>query len=313
MQGESDVGGVGDRDCSELGLLKHHEVPVWMQHAGILTGYRQPQKTLRACATTIFSLHNESINIWTHLLAAAWMLWVFFDIAWTKLHRSDIVVEFAMGAMILSAACAYLGSVAFHTFGCHNEDTYEKVHLIDQKGVLAHIITSNSGAVSVLLQKFPLCRAVVLVLSVVSYLVGRHLTKMYITRKEASKRNYLFSLYMFGTPAVLLILVGIVDVQLLVQFLQLLAPVSVINICAFTFFFSKWPESKFPGKFDFLFHSHAFWHTLIPISFTVWSYGLTSMHRSLVQNPSMLLERGATRVPSSAYLLYSVALMASFM
>jgi len=115
MQGESDVGGVGDRDCSELGLLKHHEVPVWMQHAGILTGYRQPQKTLRACATTIFSLHNESINIWTHLLAAAWMLWVFFDIAWTKLHRSDIVVEFAMGAMILSAACAYLGSVAFHT------------------------------------------------------------------------------------------------------------------------------------------------------------------------------------------------------
>mmetsp|Transcript_57902 Transcript_57902/g.125739 ORF Transcript_57902/g.125739 Transcript_57902/m.125739 type:complete len:283 (-) Transcript_57902:278-1126(-) len=59
-------------------LLSAKEAPTHAVRPFILSGYRQMPKQEVALATVmgegLFSLHNETLNIWTHLLAAVWSL-----------------------------------------------------------------------------------------------------------------------------------------------------------------------------------------------------------------------------------------------
>lgn len=44
-------------------------LPVWLQDNDFLThGHRPPLPSFRACFRSIFRIHTETANIWTHLL-----------------------------------------------------------------------------------------------------------------------------------------------------------------------------------------------------------------------------------------------------
>ena len=48
------------------------DIPVWMRdNHYIQTGYRPQSNSYKKSAYSITYLHNESVNIWTHLLGAA--------------------------------------------------------------------------------------------------------------------------------------------------------------------------------------------------------------------------------------------------
>ena len=47
------------------------EMALWMKQDGLIrNGYRPQLHTYEACASSLFWLHNESVNIWVHLLPA---------------------------------------------------------------------------------------------------------------------------------------------------------------------------------------------------------------------------------------------------
>ena len=58
-----------DTNCN---LLTYNEIPAWYQdNEFILTGYRPVSKCYNRSAQSIFSCHNETFNIWSHLLFTA--------------------------------------------------------------------------------------------------------------------------------------------------------------------------------------------------------------------------------------------------
>lgn len=47
--------------------LATHGLPHWLRDNDyIVKGYRPPLPSIRACFNSIFRLHNETVNIWTH-------------------------------------------------------------------------------------------------------------------------------------------------------------------------------------------------------------------------------------------------------
>ena len=53
----------------------------------------------------------------------------------------------------------------------------------------------------------------------------------------------------------------------------------------FTFYASKWPESSWPGCFDYFLHSHQIWHMCVVAAVYIW-------YRACVASSRLLDERG---------------------
>jgi len=76
-------------------LLDIHNLPLWMQkEAHILRGYRPELKSLRQCYHSLWYIHNETVNIWSHLLTGTAFL-AFF--VWTLLPELHGGYTFSAG------------------------------------------------------------------------------------------------------------------------------------------------------------------------------------------------------------------------
>lgn len=53
-------------------LRKWDEIPAWQRdNEYILSGYREPTASFARCFQSLARLHNETVNIYTHLIGAA--------------------------------------------------------------------------------------------------------------------------------------------------------------------------------------------------------------------------------------------------
>lgn len=50
-------------------VVHHHKLPDWLKDNEYLkTGHRLPLNSFQACFKSVFRIHTETGNIWTHLL-----------------------------------------------------------------------------------------------------------------------------------------------------------------------------------------------------------------------------------------------------
>ncbi|KAG0048050.1 hypothetical protein BGZ83_006938 [Gryganskiella cystojenkinii] len=137
---------------SNLGrLCSWAELPPWMKdNPAILTGYRRPTFSYRHALISLGYLHNESVNIWSHLLGAVAFLIVapisYFKIigvldtiAWT-----DVAVFYAF---MLGAIICLSMSASFHTFCCHSEVVSSQWNRCDYVGIVFLIVGSFYPAI----------------------------------------------------------------------------------------------------------------------------------------------------------------------
>lgn len=100
--------------------FKH--LPKWLQDNDYLhKGHRPPLPSFGACFKSVFRIHTETGNIWTHLLGCI----MFIGVAVYFLTRPSFEIQF-QEKLIFSAffagAIVCLGcSFAFHTLSCHSE------------------------------------------------------------------------------------------------------------------------------------------------------------------------------------------------
>ena len=103
--------------------------------------YRAPQK-LSQCLRSVLSLHNETLNIWTHLLGFltffSLLLWDWWSppskVTWQDLAVILTIITCYQLCMILSAI--------FHTFTAHSQEASEFCLLMDLAGIGASITAS---------------------------------------------------------------------------------------------------------------------------------------------------------------------------
>ncbi len=132
-------------------ILHYDQLPEWMKvDPYIKHGYRRPLNSFRDCYHSLFYLHNESINIWSHLVPA------FFYIAFSlglcfQTFLSGIEVSTADGAFfqvyILCTAGCLLLSAIYHCTNSHSEQHISRYLLkVDYFGILLSIIGTNVSA-----------------------------------------------------------------------------------------------------------------------------------------------------------------------
>ncbi|KAI4132712.1 MAG: hypothetical protein LQ338_000541 [Usnochroma carphineum] len=107
-------------------LLTYTSLPAWHQdNAYILSHYRPaPANSLAKCLQSLLYLHNESVNIHSHLLGC--FVFLFVGIALyvlegrgdEQVRRSDVAV---FGCFFAGVVACLGMSAAYHCVGCHSE------------------------------------------------------------------------------------------------------------------------------------------------------------------------------------------------
>ena len=142
----------------------HPDTPEYAKYTYIEQGYRVGY-TLYECLLSLFTFHNESLNIWTHLLALiAWIaLFAFYasdyihtltttplpssstssssssssyvnDMGLYGLNGTD--TDFLLLTMYMFVGgCVYFFSVVYHTFGCLDQPCHDCLLKFDLMGI----------------------------------------------------------------------------------------------------------------------------------------------------------------------------------
>lgn len=116
----------------------------------ILTGYRPPALSYLECVKSLVYVHNESGNIYSHLLGAL----VYISLGLHTLYQLAPLAHTAEWTDYLVMICFFAGAVgcltcsaAFHLFSCHSEGVCKAWNRCDHLGIVILIVGSYYPAV----------------------------------------------------------------------------------------------------------------------------------------------------------------------
>lgn len=261
-------------------------VPSLFREPYILSGYRPPLQDWRCYLLSLFQRHNESINVWTHLLAipAILLCW------WVKAGDLGYTLDAAslpLAVFLVSSLTYMILSAAAHLLQSHSESSHYFFFFLDYVGVAA-------------------------------YQYGCSLGHYFYSSEPAWKQSYLGLLFLPGAaffawlscasccfakfryrrpypwqrkiwqliPTSLAYLLDISPVAHRLATVPWLGepslPFHALQIASFLlaaiFFSCPIPERFFPGKCDFLGHGHQIFHlflslcTLFQLEALFWDY-----------------------------------------
>ncbi|KAK6618592.1 hypothetical protein RUM43_012983 [Polyplax serrata] len=124
-------------------VVSYKTLPQWLQDNDYLySGHRPPLPSYYACFKSIFRLHTETGNIWTHLLGCV----AFIGIATYTLMRPSVELKLqeklVFGAFFVGAIVCLGFSFAYHTLYCHSECVSKLFSKLDYCGIAILIMGS---------------------------------------------------------------------------------------------------------------------------------------------------------------------------
>ncbi|KAK3921331.1 Adiponectin receptor protein [Frankliniella fusca] len=276
-----------------------HHLPKWLQDNDFLkTGHRPPLNSFRACFSSIFRVHTETGNIWTHLLGCV----MFIGIAAYFLSTPAMELppwDKAVFGVFFAGAIICLGlSFAYHTVHCHSELVGKLFSKLDYCGIAMLIIGSF---VPWLYYSF-YCHfsAKVIYLSVVIVLgISSIVVSMWDRFGEPKYRPVRAGVFMgFGLSGVVPAFHYAISEGLFKALSQAslgwLILMGCLYILGAMFYALRVPERFFPGKCDIWFQSHQIFHVLVIAAAFVHYHGISemAMYRMTIgecaaQNPAM--------------------------
>jgi hypothetical protein len=101
-------------------LLDFHELPSFLKHNKyILTKYRRAC-SYAECWASIFKIHNETINVWSHLLGTLWLLYLGMVMFYSFSRKAQLGDYMIFGWFFVCAIKCFINSALYHIFQCHS-------------------------------------------------------------------------------------------------------------------------------------------------------------------------------------------------
>lgn len=124
------------------GLLRLQEMPSWAQdNPYILTQYRAISNSYYACLASLTYLHNQTVNIYSHLLffipvalliiRSALVFYGEVD-SMTNPKKEDLLV---FSLFFAGAVACMVNSAAYHTLMSHSQALAERTKQLDYTGI----------------------------------------------------------------------------------------------------------------------------------------------------------------------------------
>ena len=127
-------------------LLKWDEIEPWQQDNDyILSHYRAASYSYKASIASLAYLHNESVNIFTHLLGALALIALtvaFLTAFLSKQHEATLADAVVVGIFLTTAIGCLSTSTIFHTMIDHSRRVWQVTNFADFMGILALITGS---------------------------------------------------------------------------------------------------------------------------------------------------------------------------
>ncbi|KAK1962084.1 hemolysin III family channel protein [Colletotrichum sublineola] len=278
---ESTVVGL-EKKVEEALLILWDDLPAWRRdNAFILTGYRPDSNSYLGSLRSLGYLHNESVNIWSHLLGA-----VAFLVAGAVLYA--VVApryDTASPADVLVFACFFAGAVAclgmsatYHAICNHSPEVAKWGNKLDYSGIVFLIVGSYVPALYYGfychpdLMKFYLGTITLLGLGcgAVSWI------EFFRAPEWRTFRACMFTA--LGTSGVVPVLHGAVvcglaemEARMSLSWVVLHGAMYIFGAFLYAF---RWPERSSPGTFDIWGSSHQIFHFFVVAAAVTHLYGM---------------------------------------
>uniref|UniRef100_A0A1I8JBE3 Adiponectin receptor protein n=2 Tax=Macrostomum lignano TaxID=282301 RepID=A0A1I8JBE3_9PLAT len=257
----------------------HQGLPDWLKDNDFLVeGHRPQLGTFANCFRSIFRVHTETGNIWTHMLgciAFTSMAVYFFSrpASQVRLQEKLVFSAFFFGA-ILCLGFSFL----FHTVYCHSERIGRLFNKLDYCGIA--LLTMGSF-VPWLYYGF-YCRLVakVVYLTLIGLLgTAAIVVSMFDEFAKPKFRPFRAGIFiMLGLSGVIPALHFVIadGFYHAVEHVSLgwLSLMAVLYITGAVIYAARFPERLFPGKFDIWLQSHQIFHVFVIVAAIVHFHGI---------------------------------------
>ncbi|XP_037947560.1 adiponectin receptor protein isoform X2 [Teleopsis dalmanni] len=267
-------------------VCHYKNLPKWLQDNDFLhRGHRPPLPSFSACFKSIFRLHTETGNIWTHLLGCV----AFIAMASYFLTRPSLEIplqEKVIFSTFFLGAIICLGfSFAFHTLSCHSIEIGRLFSKLDYCGIAFLIMGSFVPwlyyGFYCHYQPKVIYLSIVCVLGCLSIIVS-----LWDKFSEPRLRPLRAGVFMsFGLSGIIpAIHYSLMETQIKQSSLGWLTLMGLLYILGAMLYALRVPERWFPGKFDIWFQSHQLFHILVIIAAFVHYHCISemAMHRVTV-------------------------------
>lgn len=267
----------------------HHfdKLPGWMRDNEYLRmGHRPELNSFTECFKSVFMIHTETGNIWTHLigfLAFVTITIVFYiqplcDYCHGDIELADklIFLFFFVGAIL----CLGLSSL-FHTVCCHSEWVAKLFCKLDYVGI--SLLTVGSfvpwiyyGFYCQFTPKlvYLTCMSILGLVAIVVTMMDRFSSPEY----RPARAVLFVCLGGFGLiPATHFILQSGWTAALTEASLHWLLVMATLYVSGALLYGARIPERFLPGKCDIWFHSHQIFHVLVIAAAFVHYHGISNM------------------------------------
>ncbi|CAN8252433.1 unnamed protein product [Cochlearia groenlandica] len=255
-------------------LVSFNELPDYMKDNEYILNYYRADWSLRDAFLSVFSFHNESLNIWTHLIG--FILFAGLTVAkiihYEKLFpleaksQEENVTRWPFYVFLSGSMFCLLSSSICHLFCCHSKDLNVFLLRLDYAGITVMIITSFFPPIFYIFKCTPLWYF--LYLSVITsmgiFTIITLFTPSFSSPKYRAFRAILFaSMGLFGiVPAVHSLVVNWGNPRRNVTLAYELA-MAVFYLVGTGFYVGRVPERLKPGLFDRVGHSHQIFHAFV--------------------------------------------------
>ncbi|KAL8339745.1 hypothetical protein RB601_006047 [Gaeumannomyces tritici] len=252
------------------GFLTWAEIAPWQQdNEFILTGYRRASFSYITSIWSILAIHNETTNIWSHLLGAllfAGLFAHFFILS----HLADGVRTedgVALGVYYMAVVVCFVLSTSFHTFSDHSPEIHKLGNELDHLGIVFVMWGTGVSLAHFAFYCHPAIRNVYLVL-LTATAVGCGIFTLQPKFRQPSYRLVRFLMYALLGASLFTPVAqglrrfgwqGLDEMAGLDSFFGLAA----VNFSGSAVYAMRVPERWFPGRFDLLGQSHNWMHLLV--------------------------------------------------
>lgn len=246
-------------------LKSYDEIPDWMKNNEFIrTGYRV-EYSLWMCVRSLFTIHNETGNVWTHLLGFGFFIWLAYHVLTNVLQLAFMETVIFVAYMIANLTC--MGSSAvYHLFHCHSEHVMKSTIFMDYFGISALVTGSFLPPLWFVFSCYPLLKYSYM--SMITVLGGVTLIAPWFKFFDSPEwywRRLALYVVTIGSG-----LVPAFHALVIFPRTHVTTPIHTGMGLMFLFYglgtviyVTKVPERWFPGHFDYWLHSHQLWHVMV--------------------------------------------------
>eukprot|EP01117_Protostelium_nocturnum_P013687 TRINITY_DN5132_c0_g1_i1.p2 TRINITY_DN5132_c0_g1~~TRINITY_DN5132_c0_g1_i1.p2 ORF type:complete len:335 (-),score=58.74 TRINITY_DN5132_c0_g1_i1:27-1031(-) len=256
-------------------VVSYNELPEYLKDNHFIhTGHRA-DFSFWLCIKSLFQWHNDTLCIWTHLLATIGFGIMTPITLYVLLDEPTVLDQRIFMVFLLSAVLQMGFSAIFHTFGCSSPGHLTQLAKLDYIGITVMIVGSNFPPLYYGFYCHPNLQIFYLGTISIFGILGLFVSCIDVFSTPSYRLHRLGFFLVFGF-CVLFSMPHFVHLNSWEFSLPILwrevCMGLLYSIGAF-FYATRWPESKYPGRVDHGFSSHVIWHifTILAAMMQSWS------------------------------------------